>query len=169
MWVCVCGRFLADYDDLEVEEDPEAMESYRQRLEPFLLDDDLALRRVPIYRRPSERNGTVEQNTKPVAAKWVRGFVIHVSRLNRSMGPVYTIEWEDNLRETDILQRVMKDMLIPEPNRMGHGTPLGDEVVEFLEEASEIIGGELYAMRRRNYLARAARFCIVYFFVVTSN
>ena len=31
--------------------------------------------------------------------------------MNRAMGALYTVEWEDGLRETDIAHRVMKEMV----------------------------------------------------------
>ena len=34
-----------------------------------------------------------------------QGYVIHVARENGAIGPMYTIEWEDGLRETTINQK----------------------------------------------------------------
>jgi len=62
------------------------------------------------------------------AAGIVSGKVIHVNRSNPTIGPVYTVEWQDGLRETGLNTKAMLELLEPTPRSLGHGTPATPEV-----------------------------------------
>jgi hypothetical protein len=58
----------------------------------------------------------------------VSGRVLHVGRSNLAVGPVYTVEWQDGLRETNLNTNAMLELLVPTPRGLGHGTPATPEV-----------------------------------------
>lgn len=54
--------------------------------------------RAPYQRHPFDGDGSC-------LAEFVLGRVVLVNRSNKTVGPVYTIDWVDGLRETDINNR----------------------------------------------------------------
>lgn len=81
------------------------------------------------------------------AAGIVSGKVIHVNRSNPTIGPVYTVEWQDGLRETGLNTKAMLELLEPTPRSLGHGTPATPEVLVVVDSASELSCVYLYARK----------------------
>ena len=134
--------------DHEVEGDPDATVAYGERLEPFIAGRDKACQRVKIWRLPQSRHGSTvhEPENATVAARVVAGHVVAVER-HKGTGPLYTVQWEDGLKEADISMRLLREMLMVRPTRVGIGTPLDDSAVHFMRRAARVIGDHLDRLR----------------------
>jgi hypothetical protein len=128
----------------------------KERQQPFNDENDEAIKTVTLYRHPSSRVGTTEILPLDAcsAATLVKGKVVHVNRGNKAVGPIYTLVWEDGLRETNINTRMMFALLAVTPRSLGHGTPITPEVVNFLEDVGKKVGKVLYDMRTRKSITK---------------
>ena len=144
-------------DDHDMEEDAEALQSYTDRLEPFLAGRDKACQRVKLWRPPGARAGSCvkEPPSSTVAARAVAGHVCAVDR-QKGQAALYTVQWEDGLREGDISLRLIREMLMVQPLGLGIGTPLDEAVVRFMTRAAQIMGDHLDRLRSAVRLERLA-------------
>ena len=94
----------------------------------------------------------------------VRGTITEVSRdkngLPRKGGPVFSIEWDDGLREGEVTMQEMQSIVKTDEKILGGCTALSDDIPNFLKAAGALIGGSIDYIRKFNALEKLRTYTI---------